>query len=636
MPEFEIKSPDGRTFQVTGPEGSTAEQALERVKAQHAEPSSSLGSVTKQIPYGLAEGAIEGVSLAHDVASGNLLKRTEQSFAGAAPGKVPQQRDPTLGEQIHEKLPDWANPKKNLPQTGLEKAVRGPSEVLGNPFTWGGPGTRALKAGMGVMTGLGSEAAAGIAGEKEYGTSPARLVGGVAAPVSAGGLVGAVRGAISPQANVAADLARAIQRDGTTPDQLMASLQRARNSGHNATLADVGGENIRGIVERIAQTPGAGRTTVQPTLTARQQQQMGRLTQDLATLTGSQRTATQALERTMAERSAAADPLYDAAYNFNARAVPEIEQAWQRVTSTGWGEQLLNSPDFRRTLQTEYGIANPQDAPLMRVIDAWKKEADGLVGEAVRGGNNNRARVIGNMRDELVALVDQHNPAYAEARNAWSGPSRYLDAITEGRTIMSPQVSAEELTARLAGLTEAEREAYRIGAVSAIRGKMGSDPARMPDMTKYLRSPEMRGKLAALMPTAEAAESWGNRMNFEVGSSELTGRALSGSATARRLAEQADADGIVGDLVMGALAHGPSMGMLRQILTWAPNRVRDTLRSRSNQLLAEVLVTPQGAQRIGPALQGPPPAPRGFDSAATAARSLAGNPLTSPLAAGGP
>lgn len=34
MPTFRIESPDGRTFDVTGPEGSTKEQALARVKAQ--------------------------------------------------------------------------------------------------------------------------------------------------------------------------------------------------------------------------------------------------------------------------------------------------------------------------------------------------------------------------------------------------------------------------------------------------------------------------------------------------------------------------------------------------------------------------------------------------------------------------
>jgi hypothetical protein len=48
--------------------------------------------------------------------------------------------------------------------------------------------------------------------------------------------------------------------------------------------------------------------------------------------------------------------------------------------------------------------------------------------------------------------------------------------------------------------------------VSAIRGKMGSDPARMADMTKYLRSPELRAKIASIMPTDEARRAWTQRL----------------------------------------------------------------------------------------------------------------------------
>jgi hypothetical protein len=152
-------------------------------------------------------------------------------------------------------------------------------------------------------------------------------------------------------------------------------------------------------------------------------------------------------------------------------------------------------------------------------------------------------------------------------------------------------------------MTEAQREGYLIGAVSSIVQRMRSDPARLPDMTKYLRSPEMRDKITALMPTPEAAQSWLQRLDYEVGSSELTGKALGGSATYRRLAERQDADSIMGDLVMGAFSHGPT-GLLRQALMALPNKIRDSLRSRSDALLADILVNPRAD--VGPALQGAP------------------------------
>ena len=182
----------------------------------------------------------------------------------------------------------------------------------------------------------------------------------------------------------------------------------------------------------------------------------------------------------------------------------------------------------------------------MVVIDAWKNAADDMVGKAVQSGAGNQSRVLRGMRDRLIKVVDEHNHAYADARGAWSGPSRYLDAITEGRNIFSTKVSSEELAAGLGAMTPADREGYVVGAISSIIGKMGNDPAKLADMTKYLRSPEMRAKIAALMPNEQARQQWAKRLDFEVSSSELTGRALGNSATARRLAERSDLEGISG------------------------------------------------------------------------------------------
>lgn len=462
----------------------------------------------------------------------------------------------------------------------------------------------------------------GAAGGAAYGSGNAeeggRLAGAaegaaIGAPIGAvapyiargvGATYNAVRGAMSPQANVAADLGRAIMRDETTPQALLQAtrdLQAVRPGV--ATVADAGGENVRGLVERIAQTPGAGRTTVVPALTQRQQGQLGRISNDLRTLTGTRQTATQAIEETMERRATDARPLYDAAFNFNAREIPEVVSAWQNVTNTGWGRRILNSPQFRLNLQTEYGIADAANAPLMVQIDAFKKVTDDLIQDSIRSGRNNQSRILQGMRDNLLQAIDTANPAYATARNAWAGPSRYLQAIDEGRNILGTRVDAEQLAAAIANMTDAEREAFRIGAVSSIISKMGNDPARMADMTKYLRSPEMRARIAAIMPTDEARQQWAQRLNFEVSSSELAGRALGNSATARRLAERQDAESIVGDLVMDAFAGSPPASLLRRLVGAIPRRIRDTLRSRSDDVLAELLTDPQGMANLQNALQ---------------------------------
>ena len=50
MPQFLITAPDGREFEVTGPEGSTAEQALARVKAQYTAVPATTGLVGMATP----------------------------------------------------------------------------------------------------------------------------------------------------------------------------------------------------------------------------------------------------------------------------------------------------------------------------------------------------------------------------------------------------------------------------------------------------------------------------------------------------------------------------------------------------------------------------------------------------------
>src|SRR5690606_9598170 len=102
-----------------------------------------------------------------------------------------------------------------------------------------------------------------------------------------------------------------------------------------------------------------------------------------------------------------------------------------------WGRAILNSKDVKNTLQTEYGVTgipNPQHH-LMPIIDAWQKAARDAADSAARAGNNNKARVINDMRKRVLETVDEANPAYAQARAAWAGPSQYLDAVERGRNI---------------------------------------------------------------------------------------------------------------------------------------------------------------------------------------------------------
>lgn len=465
-------------------------------------------------------------------------------------------------------------------------------------------------AGLGAAEGALAGSGNAVEGQRGQGAVTGAAIGGMvgsAAPYAVQGIAkgaNAVRSALSPEANVSADLARAIARDADDPASLMA---RANNASIDrpdvATLADVGGENVKGLVERVAQTPGAGRTQVVPALTERQQGQAYRIANDLRSLTGTHKSAVETVNETMSARSAAARPLYDEAMTADIAQDPRVVEAFMGESSTGWGRAILNSTSVKRTLQTEYGVTGtPGPEHLMPIVDAWKKAADDIVGEAIRSGNANKARVISQMRDRVISVVDEANPAYKAARDAWAGPSQYLDAVERGRGVLKTTESAEEFATRFKALPEAEKEGERIGAISSIIGRMGNDSAKLGDMTKYLRSPEVRAKLAALMPTEEAAEAWSRRLDFEVTSSEMTGRALGNSATARRLAERQDAENLAGDLVMDALTGTPQ-SFIKKVIGAGPKWLRDTMRSRADALLADALTNPAQIDKLPKRLQ---------------------------------
>jgi hypothetical protein len=140
----------------------------------------------------------------------------------------------------------------------------------------------------------------------------------------------------------------------------------------------------------------------------------------------------------------------------------------------------------------------------------------------------------------------------------------------------------------------------------------------MADMTKYLRAPEVRAKIAAIMPDDAARAAWEQRLAYEVESSALAGRSLGNSATYRRGAERQDADNIVIDLVSDVFKGNTNTATLFDFIFNQARRLgrsaRDTLRSRTDQIEADILMRPQSSpaldqllNQLGTASRGPNP-----------------------------
>lgn len=527
----------------------------------------------------------------------------------------------------------------------IPPAIRIPGEIagaVGSTFALGPAGlalagrslpflaSRAAQLPAAVKFGLlgGGEGALAGAGNAEEGK---RLEGAVT-----GGLIGAPTGAVTPmvvrgvsriaqgvknaftpEANVAADLQRAFMRDETTPAELMrraSELQTIRPGV--AGLADAGGTSVRDVVERVAQTPGAGRAKLEPMMIARQQSQGERIANDLRHLTGTSRTAFQAVEEVTAARAKEATPLYQAAYQAGDRAIWSTEL--ERLSSSPTIQQAMRGAVrvWRdNAIADGYGAMNPGalvdrggqlsflsgKVPVFPNLQFWdytKQLVDQQASAAFKAGFNKKGATLAKLAEKLRTELDTMVPEYQPARSAWAGRTAFLDAVEEGRNIVSRVADPEEVIARFRSMSAAEQDAFRIGAVSRLIGEMGNDAAKLGDMTKYMRSPAMRAKIAAIMPTEEAAQGWTKRLNFEVGASELTGQALRNSATAKRLTMKEEAQSLVGDLIQDALSGSGTRSLLFKVIGAGPKWIRDTLRSRADRELADVLTNPARIQDL--------------------------------------
>lgn len=434
-----------------------------------------------------------------------------------------------------------------------------------------------------------------------------------------GAAVGAAGGAVT--GGVLAGLGRVAQHVFSPENRATAEIERAvsRDSGLNnlpsvrqnvGTVADAGGENVKGLLERVSQTPGAGRTNLVPFLTERQNTQLSRISEDLKTLTGTNKSALQATEEQMSQRSTAAKPLYEQAYNEGDKpiwsnemerltAVPEVKSAmkgavssWQRTqVANGYGAMNPGAMvDTARGGIIKFTNGSVPVFPNLQFWDYTKNALDDMIANEIKadGSITKKGRdltiIVGKLRDEL----DKQVPTYKAARDAWAGPTSYMNAVKLGNNITT--MGAEEFSAALNRLGEAEKEGVRIGALSKIFEQIGSSGTKLADVTAKLRSPQMRGKISALMPTAQAAAKWDQILKFETGSSEMVGRSLKGSPTARRLLESQDSNSIAGDLVISAFSGHPPVTLFAKVLQGTAGRVRDTIRSRTDAIIAQRLM----------------------------------------------
>ncbi|HLO93235.1 MAG TPA: hypothetical protein VK195_02870, partial [Burkholderiaceae bacterium] len=248
MPVFELKSPDGKSYEVDAPDASSAARALQQMVAPQTVDSTLMG-YGRAAAEGLKSGTVGLYNLGNDLAS--RAEDTVGGWMGITPDQMGAMREGRAAAGVGTpRTSDYAMQRADEviphydPRTRGEKYARTMGEFV--PGMMLGPGTASQKVISGVTSALGSEAA-GQATEGSWLEPFARIGGAVA-----GGMVpGAVRRVVNPFP-VSADRAKNIRtlRNEGVP---MTAGQATGRKGLGYLESELGGGKAAQIMDDQAE-----------------------------------------------------------------------------------------------------------------------------------------------------------------------------------------------------------------------------------------------------------------------------------------------------------------------------------------------------------------------------------------------
>ncbi len=360
-------------------------------------------------------------------------------------------------------------------------------------------------------------------------------------------------------------IAKAIKDDANTPSSVGADIAAAHANDVPMALGDTG-ENVRGLMAASSRSSGMARTITRDALENRQadlaDRVVGHIERDLGPIANPHELADQMM--TKAHNDAA--PLYEKAYG------TPVSDAF--LTKA---EPLLQRPSMKKALANAARIAREEGAdpselglvtdeagnvavsrtPTWRTLDYIKRGMDDVV-EGYRDKTTRKlvldteGRAVNNTLRSYLSLMDKANPDYAAARAAYAGPIKGIAAMNDGRKALS--LSADDLEARIRGLSPYEKDMYALGTRRAMAELVRAKGDTADVIGALMGSGKKRAMLARLFGDRKNFQRFVNTLGQEREGWRSYKQALQGSPTAANLADDATLD--VTSTAAEMVAHG--------------------------------------------------------------------------------
>ena len=420
-----------------------------------------------------------------------------------------------------------------------------------------GMGQRMAQAGA---TGLGYGMVGGL------GTSEGETIADISKDVARGGVVGGVVGPISQPVmsvlgaggrQIAArvsparaetyaqqKVAEALLRD-TPPDLLASALTmsqaRMGRLGPEARIADVGGANMRQLLDTIATLPGETKQALERAIRERQAGRAGRLVTAADTALGTAGAQfQQSIDNFSELRRLESRPFYNVIDQAVVQVDDGLMKLLKRSESSHSAAELLYRTKTGQTI--DLSKLQPGQRVPMNVLDTLKQSLYDSAQSLKRSGANQQANAYDDVRQELIKTLSDKSPriggksAYAQAMEKWAGPSQMMDAAELGRKAMTGDIV--NFQQELRGLTDSEIAAFSVGALQALRQKTGTE-AGQTSLLKMWKEPATQERLKSIFGKDYREFAAAVAREARLKGFESAGR---GSQTAARAAGMADLD----------------------------------------------------------------------------------------------
>lgn len=434
-------------------------------------------------------------------------------------------------------------------------------------------------AGGAVSGGLGAQP-----GERAEGAKSGAAVGGIAglavpvalnvagralAPLADPAIAGA-RAFIASAKGDKAGAARAAAERLSKPEQRVAlALERARArdaAGGHVETPDMapyqgGGENVAGLAELVAQSPGPGRQVVRHAIQENQAATQNAIKGDIGESLGGRGDYFEHIDSQQGARKAAVKPLFDEAFGspleaeaFNAEfgalmgRLPKgaLDEAFDIARKEGRDPVDLGfevSP-ASGDIPSMVGVKTPTVETLHYVkkgIDqTLEKYRNDVTGRLDLSGSPG-ARADAGVRSDLAAGLRRVSEPYDQAMTRWGDDSDHIEAFKLGGNVLSEtfDMQSEQVRRVVTDMSEEARAEYTKGVGEAILRKVRGQGGGIGAMRKLLKNEDVAEKVQLAFPTAEAFEDFMERAGVRVGQ-EARNQQLWGNS--RTFGRQAAAD----------------------------------------------------------------------------------------------